>query len=310
MITEQLLHRIRKINSDITIRSAEKTDAAAFINLMNSQYQRKKTEAYFHWQFMTSAVPVRLFVAYKGSELIACYGVQILRLTNGAYCGFAVDLLIAPVFRNRGLFALLEYEVSRFAATHECVALICLPNPDGMKAHKGLGTWQQVGIVQTLGLSLLADSAMSAHEGFCENEITVAFEKDARYQAWRFFQHPEYRYSLVNLNPDVFLITKIFTDPVTGSRYGDIVDFHCATDNPELLLELFGNAIVQLNKESIESITTWALAHTPLYNVLLTLGFKNLLQERFFCIKVLNSAFEYLYDYTKWHLVQADSEIY
>jgi hypothetical protein len=33
-------------------------------------------------------------------------------------------------------------------------------------------------------------------------------------------------------------------------------------------------------------------------------------QERYFCVKVLDPEYTYLYDFTNWQLVQADAEIY
>ena len=143
-----------------------------------------------------------------------------------------------------------------------------------------------------------------------KGQIFDKFHYSNDIRVWRFDKNPDYKYTHVMLTTGEFIITKVFEDPVTGVRFGDIVDFECGLNSKKLLRELFLKAVMQLKEQAVESITTWTLPHTPLREVIESLGFTEFLQERYFCLKVLNQKYEYLYNIENWHLVQSDAEIY
>lgn len=306
-----MIHRrVRQLNPNIEVRSAMISDAQHFTSLMNKQYSlRQKSEEYFYWQFIKTNRKTNLFVAYESETYVGCYGVQIHPLSNGVSCGFAVDLLVDDKYRNRGLFVLLEDEVCKYAFAEGSVAVTVLTNKLGKKAHTALG-WQHIGTINTVLLSKYPENTVQIDLELGEPKLMVYFPKDKSYRHWRYDQNPQYKYDYLSLASGELAITKIFTDPVTHQRFGDIVDFDADLNNPEIMKNLFLKAIGHLQDQGVTEITTWALAHTPLRKVLGSLGFTEMAQERYFCVKVLDPEYTYLYDFANWQLVQADAEIY
>ncbi len=299
---------------NVNFRLAAESDASQLVDLINSQYSRKKDKPYFYWQYFNSFYPTILMCAFDGTELIGTFGLQKRKLRNGIHVGHAIDLLVSHNWRGRGIFKSLGAKaVSYF---NDLDALCVLPNRNGMNACEKAFGWKNLGKINSMSLD---------KEGFREN-ISPEFSQDIipsgekqdlemfyygeETRTWRFKEHSDYEYGYVKMHAGEFAVTKIFTDPGTGMRYGDIVDFECDLNNPGLLRELFLEASCQLKEKKVDMITTWALPHTPLYPVVESLGFIDMPQERYFCLKVLKYEYEYLYDLSRWHLVQADSEIY
>ncbi len=311
LANDALLSRVRELNSSICIRMSRAEDVKPFTELMNRQYHRKKKEEYFFWQYINFVNPTRLFVAYENDTFVGCYGIQIHKLSDSVLSGFTIDLLIREEYRNRGLLVLFEEQAQKFAVEHEAGVMTSLPNFSGMRAHKGLRTWKHIGTVKTYTLTGpgFNEKGETPEREDYEGEL-IFFSKSDEYRKWRFELNPEYDYSYVKLNTGEFAVTKVFRDPVTGADYGDIVDFECCLYNRKLLQELFLKACKHLKEKKVEAITTWALPQTPLSEVVESLGFTETQPERYFCIKVLKPGVEQEYDFSRWHLVQADSEIY
>ena len=308
---DAFVERIREINSKIDIRPACADDAKPFAELMNRQYRRKKKEEYFYWQFINPAIPTRLFVAYENDLFVGSYGIQVHTLSDSVQCGFTIDLLVREEYRNRALLVLFEEEGLKFAMEQGAQVMTSLPNFDGMRAHTGLRTWRHIGTVKTYTLpnaSVVEDKEMPEQKA--SGEGLVYFSKSDGYRNWRYKLNPEYEYTYVKLDTGEFAVTKLFKDPVTNTRYGDIVDFECDLQDRKLLRGLFLKACMSLKGEGVKAITTWALPHTPLSGVVESLGFIETQPERYFCFKALRPEREHAYDFSRWHLVQADSEIY
>lgn len=303
------IDEIWDINRTIEIRPATLDDAKKFSDLMNRNYTHGITPLYFKWQFIDSFYPSQLFVAYDGERLVGCYGVQISCLNNGKKCGFALDLLIDEDYRRRGIPFLLVYELARFAKEKGADFLAALPNKDGMKGHKGFG-WRHVGTIRTLMLSP-GQAKESRHNAIdqAERKLIYFFRNDM-YRNWRYNRNPRFSYGYVQTAPHLFAVTKVFKDPATGRRYGDIIDYSYDTTDKQGLKDLFSNAVQILEKTGVDDITTWALTHTPQRPILEMMGFREMPQERYFCIKILSERCEYMYDFSNWHLVQGDAELY
>lgn len=303
-----VLERIRELNTEVELRPLVSADAPAYVALMNRHFTRKKSRACFDWAFSSPAIPTRLIGAFEQGRLLAFYGIQILRLNNDQACGFGIDLLIDAEERNRGLFVLLESEAVHYATENDAVAIAALSNQAGMRAQTAVKGWELVGTVHTLALT----GSLDPHASVTVPAVGewIGFEKDRDYRAWRFDQHPGYSYTRIDGPNDTHALTKIFTDPVDGARYGDIVDLCCEPLDCIAQFELLRDASQQLQEQAVCQVTTWALPHTPLRALAEALGFVEQSQERYFCLKVLQPAAKDLLDYERWHLVQADAEIY
>ncbi len=307
---DRLLEKILELNKDIAIRPATLKDAGAFTQLVNTYAPRKKTNSYFNWLYVLFDGEKRLFVAYHQNQLAGFFGCQIRQLNNGSKVSLCTELLIDENYRNTGLFFLLEKELSQYSIDHEATAIFALATQSGKKSYLGLGTWDSIGIVKPLILPKgnLVGKKLERFQAYPGK--LIFFEKDKKYIDWRFGNHYLYKYDFFDFPNKNAAVTKFFKDEITKKKYVDIVHFECDLLNEIELNSLFDNLISNYSKSDIDAITTWALPHSLAYQLLKGKGFFENDQERYFCAKILNKNFEYLLDFKRWHLVQADSEIY
>lgn len=302
------------MNSNILFRPAERSDLPGLVELMNSQYARKKNESYFEWQYFTPYFPTVLMCAFSEEKVIGMFGVQKRLLNNGAIVGQAIDMLVDPAWRGKGIFSQLGCNALEYFENLD--AFCVLPNLNGKNAvTKSLGfkNLNQINSMNVLPDELKSVENITVFENSSSNfdlNSFCKFDWNETNRNWRFQKNPVYKYERVYLPSGEFAVIKIFVDPMTQKRYGDVVDFDCSFSDSYKLLKLFFKTSQQLAAYQVESITTWALLHTILYQVLKLMGFTDTKQERFFCVKVINPDFNRLYDFTEWHLVQADAEIY
>lgn len=297
----------------VTFRQAVESDIPQLIDLMNSQYSRKKYGSYFLWQYFSSIYPTILMCAFLDSQLIGMFGLQKRILESGAYVGQAIDLLVASEWRGKGIFKLLGEKATGY---FQDIDLFCvLPNQYGKNACEKAFGWRTLCKMNSMCLHKehymnLSKKTSKDPPPNSKEQIFDKFHYSNDIRCWRFDKNPDYKYTHVMLTTGEFIITKVFKDPVTGVRFGDIVDFECNLNNQEPLKELFLKAVMRLKEQDVESITTWALPHSPLREVVESLGFTELSQERYFCLKILNKTYAYLNNIEHWHLVQSDAEIY
>lgn len=274
----------------VTYRLTEPRDIPQLVELVNAQYARKKTPAYFTWQFFESYYETICMGAFDHDALVGMFGLQRRMLTNGLVMGHLIDLLVDPRWRGKGVFSeLADRSLSHFK---DLRAFSVLPNGYGKAACERLG-------FRTI--AKIDDLVLVKKKYLVPKEIPVlpmpslAYAANDAYRVWRFEKNPTYRYETVQDN-----VTKIFTDPVTGEKFGDIVAYQ---KNPMPAVDSFFD-------RNIEQISTWALPHSPLFPFLQQTGFVPLQRERYFCIKTLDQNLDSLYDITHWRLVPADAELY
>jgi hypothetical protein len=303
------LEFLLKNMADINIKPVTKNEIDQAVTLMNSQYARQKTPQYFRWQYFESYFPAVLMGAFADDSLVGMFGLQKKKLNNGLCIGQLIDLLIAPDWRKKGLFNQLADKAYGF---YNDIEIFCvLPNLNGKNAcEKSLG-FKTIAKIDSLVLKdqgLNNDNSSDKSTGDAKQSSLIAFEKNDEYRKWRFDKNPEYKYDRVTGSCGAFSITKIFKDPVTGDQYGDIVEYE--SENTGLLSELFHKTTEELFKTDIKNITTWALPHTEIFQILKNMGFVESSQERYFCIKIFNESLEKLDNINNWHLTQSDAELY
>lgn len=287
----------------IHYRQARSNDIPALIKLMNNQYKRKKNKDYFIWQFFRSEYTIVLIVAQFQNEIVGMLGLQKRILSNNAKIGQVIDMLISPDFRGRGIFSkMINHSIEKLGKID---AICVLPNQNGKRAVEKLG-WEKLANINDLILE------GRLHESIVDLKFkgtnVIAFNYSEAIINWRFNHHPNHEYYINSIDDSNFTVSKIFEDPITNQKFGDIVYSKIST--AEKLHEILINTIKFLNTKGIYSITTWALQHTKEYKVLIQLGFKQKIRERYFLLKVYNSKFDNLYKINNWHLFQADAEMY
>lgn len=304
-ITE-ITNRVRQLNSSIVVRKATLHDADSFVTLFNTYYKRKTTIDYFKWQFFDCPLPSALYMAFEGNILVGYYGIKKCLLSNTINAGFAVDFLIDEPYRKKGIAYLLEAEIVNFCQNNGIAVLTALPNTYGNAAFKALD-WKSVSKIDTLIWTQENNLPTIEIPNHVDN--LVSFSKDTPYKNWRFNENPMYNYEEIKLENNISAITKLFIDPVTQEIYGDLVHITNTNDTSHLCT-LILKVLSEMKNKNLKNITAWALPHTMLYNLLLNLGFKNVSQERYFCVKVFDANFDYLYQISNWNLEECDAEIF
>jgi len=294
----------------ISYRRATQADIPRLREIFNAQYARKKGDEYFLWQYFESAWPTVVICAEENGVVEGMFGLQRRELEEGIRVGQAIDLLITPRLRGKGVFAEMG---RRASASFPDLGLLCVfPNLNGRNACvKSLG-WQDIAKIDTLVLDATRELPGVVELGGSAGNVGrfARFRWTAELRAWRLGRHPDHRYETVPGKAGAFAVTKLFQDPRTLRCFGDVVDLKAPLADRVLLADLFRRAVRHLAGKGVESVTTWALPHTPLYGVLSALGFVPLSQERYFCVKAIDPALGYLHNISSWHLNEIDAEIY
>jgi len=294
-----------KLLESVDVRTLTRADVPQMARLMNSHYARQRKESYFHWQYFASAYPTAVAGAFDGETLIGMFGLQKRRLTGGAKAGQAIDMIVDPAWRGRGLFKALG---EKAAEAFSDLDLFCvLPNSAGRAAVEKHFQWMTLTKINTWRLSRVAKR--QTQEGQArqrEMNQLEAFVYEPETLDWRFDRHPEFTYRRITSGADSSAMVKVFTDKTAGKTYGDIVNFYCADDRG--LGPLLGQACEYLFSQKVDAVMTWAMPHDYAAHMLPTLGFTEEQQERYFCVKVLNSDYQHLTQFSRWRLVQSDAE--
>lgn len=289
-------------------------DIPKLVNLMNSQYNRKFDENYFYWQYFQSEYPTLSMCAFDSSnKLVGMFGCQKRHLTSKINICQAIDLLVIPEMRGTGLFCYLgDQALKKF----DSIDVLCvLPNLNGKNAVEKALQWKTIAKIGMMELykenflKLVSGEVIQENEQRIYHNITRFYYND-EIRNWRFNRHPYYKYYRCEITSDIFVIYKIFIDPISNDKYGDIVYYQCDLRDVQMLESLILKAVEDLFKREITHITTWSPTHLKPINVFRSLGFVDVCKERYFCIKVLNNEYNYLYDFRNWHLFQSDAEIY
>jgi len=242
-------------------------------------------------------------VAEINKKIIGMFGLQKRKLNNESLFGQAIDMLISPEHRGKGIFKeMVNYALSQFIKLD---GICVFPNLNGKNAVVKLG-WKNITQINDMVLKDQISEQRSVIE--YQKCALIEFYFNESIKKWRFDNHPEHKYFYKVIDKNNFAVTKIFRDPITNCKYGDIV--FIKYNDKSLLKNIYYMSIDFLYSNGAESITTWALPHTYEYKILIQLSFKQKIRERYFCLKVFNPKFNNLYNVNNWRLFQADAEIY
>jgi GNAT superfamily N-acetyltransferase len=262
----------------------------------------------------------------SNGKLVAAHGVQLLPTTAGRTVGLSVDVMVHPACQRMGLGARMEERVATEARSAGCALLMCFPNPKLSNLRKKLGQW--VPALRARAYSIASDQVRAAGGGWRasadppagigrlwssalhEAPGSVGIDRNDAYLAWRFAKNPLHAYHWVALEAagelQAAAVTKVWVDPITGVRSGDIVDLFLAdagAAGPSIAA-----ACDSLTSQSVSRITLWAPALVA-DSELARLGFaadpalSRVLQVR-------NLEKKESIDFSRWYLTQSDTDLY
>jgi len=261
-------------------------------------------------------------------EVVAAHGLQLLRATSGALLGLSVDVMVHPAHQRLGLGALMEERVRAEAEVAGCAALMCFPNPKLASLREKLGQWEPALRARAYSAPAsrfsspatptrwrVSDSPPAGIEALwqaarAQNPDLIGIERSAGYLAWRFTNNPLHRYKWVFLEAAGKLsgaaVTKVWADPVTGTRSGDIVDL--LVPDPGTAGPAIVAACRQLQAEAVSKINLWAPSAVT-ENELERLGLEPDAQlSRTLQVRYPKNAARL--DFSRWYLTQADTDLY
>ncbi len=311
-------------------------DAAAFCALSNSLYARPVDSQYYRWQFFQTPFPSVLLMATEpGGALVGCYGVHVKAGSpGGGRIAWAIDIMVTPAYQGRGLFRKLAEFATRTVLPHKPVALCVISNERAEAAHvHGLG-WHRVRTLRTFLCSISQGSRPRRDEltfERCENfeacgEVLRASreargslalfrnERACDYLNWRFLRNPRYTYELFLCRATGkalgYLVLKIFRDPGTGEKCGDIVDAVWTEEDPAALDGMLRFALGRFDECGLSRAAMWLETNSMMDVVGEGVGFVASEQRRFLCCRVLDRSYRWLEEPGRWFLSMADSEVY
>jgi len=294
------------------IRDATPEDIPAISALVNSIYDYEWPTEWYMWQCFENPYETVFKIALEGDLVVGMFGMIVKKVavshiigdcTWGTHKGDGImGFRVAQVvwintrsdYRGRDIFSRL-YEHCR--ADLKVDAMCIIANKAGLDACKRIGMYH-IGSMERLVLD--ADDASTVRPPIEDYQQTphnvLQFSRpDSR---WRFSKHPVYTY--VSLQAGVTVYTKRYEE------YVDIVSYPCLKIKRDTDL-LFSEVIDSFGGGKF---TTWANPSLPHYPVLKRMGFKESGHKNYFAMAVFNQSAKELYDYERWHLVQADATNY
>ena len=308
-------------SKSIVYRPMKYEEGEKFISLYNRNYNRRKDTGYYKWQFFSAPFDTTLLGAFDGETLVGCFGLQCKKLSNGLVGGFALDLIVDKKYRGLGIFRKMGSEVlNRYSGSIDFG--FALSNMNGrMAEEKGLG-WKNIYTIRTLLFSGNMEMPAGKPPRLCNDSVSYEWEanrkeferclyfiKEKGELAWRFGNNPEYSYSVI-ADGNGYVVVKLFVDPATDHRFGDIVDFGIKKFDRGKTTRLFQSAVSYLNTLGIERVTAWAMPFSVSYSILKTIGFEETDHVRYFQVGTYREKHDSLYDINNWFLVESDAEIY
>jgi hypothetical protein len=138
--------------------------------------------------------------------------------------------------------------------------------------------------------------------------------RSADYMNWRFVEHAKHQYDLYSLRvgseDQGYVALKVFTDPNTGHRFGDMVDIGWAHSLDASLPMVLHRVLEHFRGMGVQTASTWLQTNTPLDQAGAGAGFAPTDRKRYFCCKAVDSEGRWLEDASRWSITMTEAEVY
>jgi GNAT superfamily N-acetyltransferase len=323
---------------EVSIRAAraDAEDASRFCGLFNATYARKVARGYYDWQFFRTPFPCRLlFATTADGDFAGCYGCQLKPSLDGATrLAWTLDMMVAPAWQRKGVFKAMARSAEEWASSQSVAALCVMANAQGQAALVGGMKWRPVTtftdfvcqspeVVQpereVEQAGLLLSKIDRFDDALLEPTHTVGQGsartfRSADYMNWRFVEHAQHRYDLLALQvrgeDQGYVALKVFTDPHTGHRFGDIVDIGWARSLDGSLPMILRRVLEHFQDMGVRTASTWLQTNTPLDPAGAAAGFVPTERKRYFCCKAIDSKNRWLEDVSRWSITMTEAEVY
>jgi hypothetical protein len=218
-----------------------------------------------------------------GGPLVAAYGLEFLPAVDGSdslTVGLVSDVVVHPDYQRKGLGGWLEQAVFDHAVARGCSFLLCFPNPKLAALHAKSEAWVTEGDTRAfvrpvatpldVGHALDAEISLEVPAGVDDlwqrlrdqGRLGQGFVRKEKFLRWRFRQHPRNRYEFLSCRAGrqltAFAVVKVWHDPITQERSGDIVDL--LAEDEAGTVSMLASACRRLSGQSVAQFTLWAPA--------------------------------------------------
>lgn len=279
--TEQITERA--IAGGFRIQKISPDEFGEVEALFNSIYPWKPVpDGFGLWRY-ASADPqdVCLGVRTQSGLLVAAYGLEFFRAVNHSEhlsAGLVTDVIVRADYQRQGIGAHIGESVFDYALGTGCAFLYCFPNPRLASLHDKLGAWvtetHARAFVRSAPLQLpygpswqpaFSDRAPDGVERLWRDirqhgSLKQGFERNERFLSWRFTRHPRNRYEFIwycsGSELQGIAVVKVWTNPFTQERTGDIVDLLAPDEATSI--DLLVHACRRLDDQSVFQYNVWA----------------------------------------------------
>jgi hypothetical protein len=317
------------------VRLGDEHDCDAFVDIFNSIYNRKIDSRYFRWQFLNQNVPTYLILGVSNKNVIGFGGARVQnghRADGDVLLYQGLDVMILEQYRGKGFsFRNMGDYFIALASRGGAAAIYGLGNRNARLVLTRYLDFKLVVQIQTMISQVNAQPLqnMNTHieriasfdnqvteivSGFLKSHPALLIvRRDPLFLNWRFVSNPVFRYDIfyVKRGSIIFgyLVLKVFEDPATGERFGDIVDLLWVEDDFEMLRGMLGFALGHFNSLGLTQAAIWLQTNTILDEVGRSLGFRATEQRRYLVSKILDPEYNWLRDPKRWYITMADAEI-
>ncbi len=298
------------------------SDARAFCTLYNSIYSKGITSKYYKWQFFYTPFPSYLIFAVEDGQVIGSLGVHVKTIMPNFKRTLSVlDMMVDLRHRGKGVFTGLMKKAMLVGQKYNPMCAIVMANKNGMNAICSTLGWNCVTRLETKQKTLETYKSQELlrnipnqiplfkgfHNLFPKNLFHI--QHTVEYYKWRFQNHPTNEY-LYTFSKTGYSITKIFENPVTFERYGDIIEI--VGGDSKSLKELVFLSLKKLNLLGACKITTWLQTNTLWDTIGYELGFSRESEQlRYFCIKTFDTVIDSkLLEAKSWFVQPSDTEMF
>lgn len=296
-------------------------DSIHFCSLYNSTYNKMIDSKYYFWQFFSTPFPSYLFFAELDGVVVGSLGVHVKTLLPQEKKVLSViDMMISPLCRGKGIFSGLMRTAMLFGDKYSPICAVVMANEVGRNAICGSLGWYCVTELETMQMIIADNNAGSKLPK--ENSKLPSYEKlqeayqnslchishDNDYYRWRFQTHPLHEYTLVRDGFDAYSIIKVFENPETFEKFGDLVEIVGKDANS--IRDVGYRSSEKFSSMGVQKITTWLQTNTLWDGIGMEMCFHGTGQMRYFCVSALGNSESELLDPGIWFLQPSDTEIY
>lgn len=303
----------------VIYREATRSDVPQILALVHRIYTRRWSAGFFFWLLFENVHQTITRIAIDNATVVGMFGVQIRKISPTMNCAQVIGINVDRQYRRQGVFSHLAD--STMASLPSIDLLAVLANQDAVTpctrklgmTFVGALTQYLVGpkvSIPEVPFPWHLGGTAPCSEGSWRQQGVFHFEHSPDFCKWRFQNHPMYTYYGICISPTEFGTVKLYTDPLSGTVYGDIVDVQCSLHSGDRLAMVLSASTLALRDLGASIVDTWAVPGSFVATALDKIGFSAGRCVGHFGLRMINSHCPGAYSFDKWHLVPSDSTNY